>query len=102
MPNRFPVAEAADSDAVFDYIRNDRDFRTLAWFLPGMHRRGGGGFAKTPRERDEFIIVQFLCADQQHQIIEKRALHGTKRRVIKRAHVTATYFGADLCVEWTD
>jgi len=58
--------------------------------------------AKAASEGDEFVVVEFLAAYQQHQIVKKRAMHRFECAVVQHAYVAAAHFGADLRVERDD
>ena len=54
MPYHLGVSEHADCLAVFDYVRDDNDFRMRArFFLAGLRERCRVEIAQTLPERDE-------------------------------------------------
>ena len=71
MPDGFACSQAANWNAVFDHVGNDINLRmALDKAPPCLLDRRPVQRTKTPAERDQILIGQFLPPEQQDQMID--------------------------------
>jgi solute carrier family 13 (sodium-dependent dicarboxylate transporter), member 2/3/5 len=103
VPHGFTRTEAADRDAVFDDVRHDIDLGTAfdeasSVFLDGSLIE----CAEPAAEGNQLIIGQLLVAEQQHGVVEPRAINLRENRVADRTEIDTTNLGAKRCTGWHD
>ena len=96
VPDGLSGAETANRDAVFDDVRYDVDLgmsfdEAAAVLLDGRVIER----AEPPAERDQIGVAELLIAEQQHGVLEPRAIDLREGRVVDRTKIHAPDFRAE-------
>ena len=101
MPHRLARAEAADRHAVLDDVRDDVDLRVAFDEPPAVLLHGRlVEIAEAAAECDQIVVAQLLIANEQHLMVEPRAMDRREAAVVERAQVDAGDFGAERGACW--
>ena len=101
MPDRFAVAEATDGLAVHLDVGDDVNLRqALDEAAPGLLDGRPVEIAQAVAERDQFMIVEPLIANQHHGVIVPGLHDARERRFVKTPEVDAPDFGAERRAGW--
>jgi len=96
VPHGLTGAKAADSNAVFDHVRDDVNLGMTFDESPAVFLdRSVVERAESATEGDQVVITELLVAKQQHRVVEPRAMDLGERRVINRSEVDAADFRAE-------
>ena len=103
VPHGFTGTEAADRDAVLDDVRYDVDLgmsfdEASSVFLD----RSVVERAEVAAERDQLIVGQPLVAEQQHGVVEPRAINLLENRVVNRPKIDTADLRAKRRAGWHD
>jgi solute carrier family 13 (sodium-dependent dicarboxylate transporter), member 2/3/5 len=96
VPHGLAGAEAADGDAVFDHVRYDVDLGMTVDEPPAVFLdRRLVERAESTAEDDQVGVTELLVAEQQHRMVEPRAIDLGEHRVIYRTEVDTADFRAE-------
>jgi sodium-dependent dicarboxylate transporter 2/3/5 len=101
MPDGLAGAEAADGDAVFDDVRDDVNLR-MALDEPAavLLDRRLIERSEPPAEGNQIVVAELLVANEQHRVVEPRAIDLREYRVVDRSKIEAADFRAERGSGW--
>ena len=96
VPHGLTGTEAADSDALFDDVRDDVNLG-MAVDEPAavLLDRCMVERPEPAAERDQVVVRELLAAHQDNRVIEPRLIEGAERRIVNRSQIHTVNFGAE-------